>query len=130
MLGCDCLWLNTQKDKLVLPSMPQICILLCACACMFSTYPASSLHPSISTQVEKHPRQFHHSILTPGKYPLCHPHSKKNSLIRSTEIKTFQTGSRRSMIKKLTPTPDHSTHSISESLIMETKRQANYIPIP
>lgn len=47
LLGCDCLWLNTQRDKLVLSSIPQICILLRACACMFShTLQAHYIPPS------------------------------------------------------------------------------------
>lgn len=47
LLGCDCLWLNSQKDKLVLSSIPQNCILLCACACMFShTLQAHYIPPS------------------------------------------------------------------------------------
>lgn len=103
---------------------------------MFSHTLQAHYIPPSPLKEKNTPRQCLPSILTPGKHPLRHPRSekkKKNSLIRSTEIKTVQKGSRRSTIKKgaqpgttpsLTPPP-----SISERLIMETKRQTNYIPI-
>lgn len=98
------------------------------------THLRSSLQHTISNQVEKHPHYFHHDdILGHSQYPPCHASLKILDEVNWV-IKTLQMGSWRSMIKKRVRSslphwlPLHPLYS--RSLIIETKRQANYFPTP
>lgn len=82
----------------------------------------------LSTQVEKHPNHFPHSIFTllivPSQHPPLSPFLKKILEEVNWKIKILQMGSWRSMIKqraRSSPHTPHSIHFISGSLIIETK---------
>lgn len=73
-------------------------------------------------------------LIVPSQDPPLKPFLKKILQEVNREIKTLRMGSWRSMIKQRArdrPHTPHSTHFISESLIIKTKRLANnYFPTP